>query len=134
MQIALIALLLWGQATFYADGVFERVWDYREHTMPACSECVGYAAMLAPEHLGQRVWVSNGSEWIGPLYVIDCADPRDLPDLVAANVVIEVDSWLAEKWNMRGPIEVRVSFRPPAEDPLQPDVPGQWGSARRAGY
>lgn len=106
--IALIGIILYGQATFYDQGVFQRVWQYRQRTMPVCEECIGFAAMMDCENLGDQVWISNEDEWIGPLYVIDCAASHDVELARERGRIIEVDSWLAQRWGMRGPIDVRV--------------------------
>lgn len=118
MQTLVVATLLWGQATYYNPGVFAQVWDYREHRMPACTRCVGFAAMAREEDLGREIWVYNpkADEWIGPLYVIDCAAPQDRPQMQARGRIVELPFWLAERWHMEGPIEVAVSNRSPAKE------------------
>jgi hypothetical protein len=103
-----------GQATYYADGVFERVWEYRSLHMPACSDCVGFAAMASPSDLGRRIWVSNGREWVGPLYVVDCAASADRAAFLAQGRIVELPWWLAvDRWAMAGPIQVYVSYVDP---------------------
>lgn len=109
--IMVLAMLLSGVATYYSPGVFEEVWDNRSQTMEPCADCVGYAAMDC-KYLGQKVWVSNGDEWVGPLYVIDCGP---IPSASLPRHVVEVDYWLAKKWDMRAPIEVVVTFQKPKE-------------------
>lgn len=108
MRQIIIAVMIWGYASYYDEGVFEQVWDYREHTIPVCEECVGYAATENHSDLGKRIWVSNGSEWIGPLQVIDVG-ALDTPGRI-----VELDKWLANRWKMKGPIQVTITFQEPS--------------------
>lgn len=108
MRQIIIAMILLGYASYYDEGVFEQVWDYRQHTYPACEECVGYAATENQADLGKRIWVSNGSEWVGPLHVIDVGN-LDTPGRI-----VELDKWLADRWQMKGAIPVAITFQEPA--------------------
>lgn len=97
-----------GLATYYDAGVMERVWQYRQTHLAPCPECVGRAALLDCADLGRRVWVNNGSEWAGPLHVIDCAQAGHRAMLIARGWVVDLEYELAVRWGMRGPLPVRV--------------------------
>ena len=74
-----------------------------------CTECVGYVALLEPEHIGKRVWLQRvGQEPEGPFLVIDCATAAHRAALIERGWAVDVDYQTAQRWQMRGPIWVRV--------------------------
>jgi len=100
-------VILVGLATFYAPGVFERVANYRGLS---CADCIGYAAMVDPQWIGQRVWIGRvGQPSEGPFLVVDCGQAEHRAGQKARGLVAEVDFETARRWNMRGPVMVRVS-------------------------
>ncbi len=104
-----------GHATYYADGVMEAVWSYRirEGDVGACPNCIGAVAMLHAADVGRIVWVEHDDEILGPFMVVDCAAAQDFPTLVRRGTVVEVPYWVAQRWEMAGPVDVRVLDRPP---------------------
>jgi len=104
----LAAAVLIGWATFYSPNVMERVAEYRGLS---CADCVGYAAMIDPEWIGQRVWIGRpGQRSEGPFLVVDCGKEEYRAAQKARGLVAEVDFETARRWKMRGPIIVRVSL------------------------
>lgn len=107
----------YGQATYYASGVFEQVYANRlaMGQLKPCAECVGYVALPLPADIGRRIWVRNEltGEWRGPLLAIDCAAPGDLALMRARGRVVELDYATAMAWHMAGPIPVEVTFVQP---------------------
>src|SRR5512136_842620 len=96
-----VATVLIGYATFYAPGVMERVADYRGLS---CADCIGYAAMVDPQYLGQRIWIGRpGERSEGPFLVVDCGQAEHKAVQTARGLVAEVDFETARRWNMRGP-------------------------------
>ena len=114
MQLVQLALLVaaqvsTGEATYYAAGVFEQVAANRHMQLPgACPECIGYVSLLQCTDIGQRVWVNNGHETVGPLLNVDCAAEHHRDALLERGWVADLPFWLAERWDMRGPITVTV--------------------------
>jgi hypothetical protein len=103
---------IYGLATYYADGVMERVARYRDLS---CTDCVGLAAMLEPEWIGQRIWITRpGERPEGPFLVVDCANREHLARQRRRGLVVEVDRPTSRRWHMAGPIPVRVSTVGPA--------------------
>jgi hypothetical protein len=104
----LAAAVLIGYATFYAPGVMEATADYRGLS---CADCAGYAAMIDPEMLGQRVWIARpGQRSEGPFLVVDCGKKEHREGQRRRGLVAEVDFETARRWGMRGPVVVRVSI------------------------
>ena len=103
-----------GRATYYAEGVMERVWQYRIQSgdVRPCKECIGAVAMMHSGDIGRKVWVEHDGEVLGPFIVVDCAAPQDFPALERRGIVVEVPYWLARHWKMAGPVGVRVLDRP----------------------
>ncbi len=69
--------------------------------------------MRHPEDLGRKVWIEHDNEVLGPFIVVDCAAPKDLPVLLKRGLVVEVPYWVAGRWKMAGPVDVRVLDQPP---------------------
>jgi hypothetical protein len=109
----ILTLLMAGKATFYGDGIFEQVVTYRQGIgqIQPCGECIGYVALLEPEHIGTKVWLRRpGQTALGPFLVVDCG-PQDAPRkaaLKARGWAVDVDPALAAKWDMHGPVDVEV--------------------------
>lgn len=135
MTVLTLAVLLYGNATYYNDGIFERVWQYRQTYLPPCAECVGFAAMIDPADLGRKIWVTYHGETIGPLYVIDCAEAKHRANRKARGDVVEVEAWLGRRWHMDvlGRIPVVVSFAAPRrfDEPNPSLSPGARRTASR---
>lgn len=109
--MTLTTLTLIGLATYYSPGVMERVAVYRGLS---CDECIGYAAMVDPAYLGQRVWIGRpGQRSEGPFLVVDCGNAEHRAAQTARGLIAEVDFPTAQRWKMRGPITVRVSLQEP---------------------
>jgi hypothetical protein len=106
-----------GKATYYADGVMERMWQLRIQAgdVQPCKDCIGAVAMMRRGDIGRKVWVERNGEVTGPFIVVDCAAPQDYPALSGRGLVLEVPYWLAQRWKMAGPVAVRVLERPPQE-------------------
>lgn len=111
LLLSLIAgQIMTGTATYYADGVFPTVAANRAMTLPeSCPECIGYVSLLQCDDIGRRICISNGIEWVGPLLNVDCAAEHHRPRLVRRGWVADLDYWLAERWQMAGPITVSVA-------------------------
>lgn len=107
-----VLAVLIGLATFYADGVMDRVVAYRGLS---CAECIGAVALLEPEHIGQQIWLqAPGREVEGPFLVADCANRAHAPALRERGFVVDVDWETAQRWGMRGPLPgVQVFFEEP---------------------
>lgn len=109
LALMLASQVTTGSATYYANGVFETVAANRGLELPAaCPECIGYVSLLDCGHIGQHVWVSNGQETIGPLLNVDCAADYHRAALVERGWIADLLYWLAERWQMRGPITVTI--------------------------
>jgi len=105
------AIVMIGLATFYAPGVMERVADYR-HLTNACPECIGYAAMVEPAMIGQRIWITRaGQRPEGPFLVVDCGQAEHRARQRQRGLVVEVDHQTAQRWRMHGGLTVHVSTR-----------------------
>lgn len=115
MTAMLLALLLPGQvvsgtATYYHPGVFHAVAANRGMMLSdVCRECVGYVSLLDCDDIGRRVCVSNGTEWVGPLLNVDCAAGVHREHLERTGWVADLPYWLAERWDMSGPITATVA-------------------------
>jgi hypothetical protein len=112
----LAAAVLIGYATFYAPGVMEATANYRGLS---CPDCIGYAAMVDPEWIGQRIWIGRpGQRSEGPFLVVDCGKAEHREGQRRRGLVAEVDFATARRWNMRGPVVVRVSITGPTAGPI----------------
>lgn len=114
----LLAVVMTGSVTYYADGVFDEVYTNRlafGHVQP-CPECIGLIAVLDRQFVGDLAYVTRpGRAEEGPFLVADCAAVEDLARLQKRGLVAEVDWATAQRWGMRGPIHgvtVRVVTRP----------------------
>jgi hypothetical protein len=113
LALMLASQVTTGSATYYADGVFETVAANRGMQLPAaCPECVGYVSLLDCDDIGQHVWVSNGAELVGPLLNVDCAAEHHRGALVERGWVADLPYWLAQRWQMAGPITVTILAYP----------------------
>ncbi|HEX9115627.1 MAG TPA: hypothetical protein VGA61_06130 [Anaerolineae bacterium] len=103
-----------GKATYYADGLMEQVWTYRLQVgeVNSCQECIGAVATMHAGDIGRIVWVEYDNEVWGPFIVVDCASFQDYPMLMERGMVLEVPYWLAQRWKMAGPVDVKVVGRP----------------------
>ena len=115
--ILALQLLTAGDASYYNPGVMERVLDYRlarGQVLP-CAECVGYVALLDPQHIGRLVWLDFGGVGgiEGPYLVVDCAQAEHRAGLRKRGRAVEVDWPTAVRHRMNGPVPVRVLWRPP---------------------
>jgi len=104
----LAAVVLIGYATFYAPNVMEATAEYRG-LLGTCPDCVGYAAMIDPEWIGQRVWISRPGHRAELFLVVDCGKEEHRAAQKARGLVAEVDFPTAVRWKMRGRIVVFVS-------------------------
>ncbi len=123
-MIAMLLVAVWGlqstepfidgMATYYGPGVMEEVVFNRNMDLRGY---IGGVALNRAEDLGRVVWLERGSEITGPWLVVDCAQAgehylnRENAD---PPLVVEVPWEQAEKWQMRGPTQVRVWFIRPA--------------------
>ena len=111
MLALLLTVIVSGQATYYSAGVMERVVANRlawGHITP-CAECIGYVALLEPEHIGTQVWLQRpGQPSEGPFLVADCATAAHRAALQARGWAVDVDWQTAQRWQMRGPVPVEV--------------------------
>ena len=107
------AITLIGLCTFYSPNLMETVYANRlawGHVQP-CPECIGFAAMVEPEYLGQRVWIARPDERAeGPFLVVDVGKAEHREGQRRRGLVCEVDFQTAQRWKMRGPVRVRVSM------------------------
>jgi len=101
-----------GWATYYAPGLMEQVAGNRLTwgQINLCSDCVGYVALLDPRDIGRRVWVKYGHRWEGPFLVVDCAQAAHREGLIARDWVVDVDWQTSQRWRLRQPEWVTVSF------------------------
>lgn len=84
-----------GLATYYAEGVFQRVLTTRGIQPDACPDCDGFAAMLLPGDMGRVVCIEGLH-----LLVVDVAASHHREALVVKGWLIDVDreTWLALGW------------------------------------
>jgi len=133
----LLAVLLTGCVTYYADGVFDEVYANRlafGHVEP-CPKCIGLVAVLDRQYVGELAYLTRpGHAEEGPFLIADCAAAKDLVRLQARGLVAEVDWQTAQRWGMRAPlygVTVRIVARPSAE-PAEPAPPRPAAGARFA--
>lgn len=112
-----------GEATYYAPGLMQRVWQYRlsRGDIGVCPECYDGkgVAVLDCAWLGRRVWLqplggiteTATSPIVGPFLVADCAQVEHRKMLEERGWVVDVPYELAMAWHMRGPIEVSVLIK-----------------------
>lgn len=131
----LLAVVMTGSVTYYADGVFDEVYANRlafGHVEP-CPQCIGLIAVLDRQHVGKLAYVTRpGLPEEGPFLVADCAAAKDLVRLHARGLVAEVDWQTAQRWGMRAPlydVTVRIVDREIA--PVLPVAP--WPAGRSDG-
>lgn len=96
-----------GLATYYADGVFDKVIINRGLVVPWGT--IGFAALLDAEHIGRRLWI----EWPdgtrdGPYLVADCANAAHRADLIARGWIVDVDRATARLHGVTGPTQVSI--------------------------
>ena len=104
-------MLIYGDATFYAPGVMTEVLANRiawGHVQP-CPECIGMVALADCGQLGARAWIIGPRGMEGQFLVTDCGT------FLTPGRVAEVDWDTAQRWGMRGPVEVIVLI-PEADD------------------
>lgn len=113
----LLAVVMTGSVTYYADGVFDEVYSNRlafGHVQ-ACPECVGLIAVLDRQYVGDLAYVTRpGHVEEGPFLIADCAAAKDFARLQKRGLVAEVDWETAQRWGMRGPLHgvtVRIVTR-----------------------
>lgn len=111
MLALLLTVIVSGRATYYNAGVMERVVANRlawGHIAP-CAECIGYVALNDPDLIGQRVWLRRpGQPAEGPFLVADCGSLAQRQARSAAGWAVDVDWQTAQRWQMRGPVDVVV--------------------------
>lgn len=73
---SMVILTLFGQATYYRDGLMEAVFDGRlawDKRIRPCEHCLGSIAIQDCSHLGDLAWVTwPDSSREGPFEVVDC--------------------------------------------------------------
>jgi hypothetical protein len=111
----LLAVIVAGTATFYNPGIMDRVYRNRLAwgQVAPCAECVGMVALLEPERIGERVWLSfdGGVTQIGPLLVVDCAAAQHRADLERRGWAVDVDWQTWERLKLpRMPVPVQVTI------------------------
>jgi hypothetical protein len=114
-----VAPTISGDATYYVDGLMERVAHYRGLSL------AGYAGGIALNRaadLGRAAWLRHDGELSGPYRVVDCAQWRHYPVRLEMGYVVEVDYQTAKAWGMVGvgPVPVEVIFD---SEELQRDEP-----------
>ena len=131
----LLAVVIAGSVTYYADGVFDEVYANRlafGHVAP-CPECIGLIAVLDRQYVGDLAYVTRpGHAEEGPFLVADCAAAKDFGRLQQRGLVAEVDWATAQRWGMRAPlydVTVRIVARELA--PSEPVAP--WPARRSDG-
>ncbi len=110
-------LPLRGHAMYYNPGVMARVLSYRlqRGQVQLCAECVGYAALLRAGDLNRRIWLQWEDGTVdGPFLVVDAADVRHIPALLARNWAVDLDYRSAQRRGMNRPLPVTVHAHPPA--------------------
>lgn len=134
----LLAVVMTGSVTYYADGVFDEVYTNRlafGHVQP-CTECIGLIAVLDRAYVGDLAYVTRpGHAEEGPFLVADCAAMKDFGRLQQRGLVAEVDWATAQRWGMRGPlygVRVRIVDRRPSL-PAAP-WPARGGDGRAVAY
>ena len=117
-------LPLTGLATFYAPGMMEYVFDYRQAQgeVPECLDCVGTVALLRAGDLGRKVWLQPpDGEPVGPFLVIDCAHTGDIEMLLARDWAVDVSYELGQLWGMDRPLAGVTVLEDPADrGPITP--------------
>ena len=87
-----MSVLLTGCVTYYADGVFDEVYQNRlafGHVEP-CPQCIGLVAVLDRQYVGQLAYLTRpGEAEEGPFLIADCAAAKDLVRLQARGLVAE---------------------------------------------
>lgn len=73
-----------------------------------CDYCTGYAAVADCSRLGQDIWLSFDGVIEGPLRVHDCASKQHRATFERLHRVVEVDGYIADEHDMRGPVWVTV--------------------------
>jgi hypothetical protein len=119
-------LPLHGHAMYYNPGVMARVLSYRlqHNQVQLCRDCVGFAALLRVGDLNRRIWLQWEDGSIeGPFHVIDAADPRHIPTLLARHWAVDLDYRSAQRRNMNRPLPVTVLAQPPAPPPTTVTAP-----------
>lgn len=126
MVALLLAVVMTGCVTYYADGVFDEVYTNRVafgHVEP-CPECIGLIAVLDRQYVGDLAYVTRpGMAEEGPFLIADCAAAKDLARLQRRGLVAEVDWETAQRWGMRAPlygVRVRVVARQAPGLPVDP--------------
>jgi hypothetical protein len=103
-------LLVAGLAMYYEPGIFEEVLHNRQ--LPPCTECIGYVALLEPEHIGGQVWLRPfGQAPIGPFYVVDCGpqSPTAKAQLKARGWAVDVDPATWQRLGLpKRPVSIEV--------------------------
>jgi len=122
----LLSVLLTGCVTYYADGVFDEVYQNRlafGHVEP-CPQCIGLVAVLDRQYVGQLAYLTRpGEAEEGPFLIADCAAAKDLVRLQARGLVAEVNWATAQRWGMRAPlygVTVRIVRRDELREPVRP--------------
>ncbi len=96
-----------GMATFYAEGVMERVARNRGLSFKGHGFKGGVALMNCGD-IGDYVWIKRGTqyEFEGPFLVVDCSSREHLYFNVVINgIAVEVDWETSRRWGMNGGIE-----------------------------
>lgn len=110
-----------GRATYYAEGVIERtiyVQSKINGNIPLnpCPTCFGYVAMLWPGDMNRIVCIrdmqAEGQPVYGPFYVVDSAQARHRPGLVAQIWVVDIglNSWKSMGFPTNDVRQVQVEF------------------------
>ncbi len=96
-----------GLATFYADGLFDKVIENRGIVVPW--GVIGFAALLDAEHIGKRVWIRWPDGMLDGSYLVaDCANAAHRADLVERGWIVDVDRATARLHGMDAPTQVTV--------------------------
>ena len=121
MTALLLAGLLHGAVTYYADGVFEQVYANRlalGHVQP-CPACSGFVAVQDCRLLGRHATLQRpGHAPEGLFLVADCG-PFQTHGRIA-----EVDRQTARRWRMTGPL-AGVTLRLVPHDEPERETPRQ---------
>ena len=93
-----------------APGVAERVYANRLawRQVKPCASCIGLIAMMRRGDLGRKVWLEHDGQRSGPYLCVDVANPAAFGKRLAIGDLVELDWQTAQRWQMRGPVMVRV--------------------------
>lgn len=96
--------LLFGQVTYYSQGMMEMVYEARlagrtAYAVAPCATCIGMLAVEDCTLVGKYAYLTRpGQPQEGPFLITDCGL------FATQGRVAEVDYQTARNWNMRAPI------------------------------